>query len=365
MKLEELVVILKNIDLFSSFSNDELLSFASSIEELTIEPQTILFEEGAAGRDMFILLEGRLQILKENRTITSISPIDYIGEMAIIEDKPRSATVISCTVARLLKITSAQFQSFFSTQPQSLVSLMKTLSRRIRNDTELLAQEFEKANILIHDMRNAMTGLLLLDLLETDFMSASQKRFIALMQKSRQHLCEMSNEALANAKRLQFNPALENNSLPEIIIDIQEAAVVHPDLKTKQILAEMDSNFPDFPFYKVDISRAIINLVINAGQASKDGDPILIKLYKEDNQAVVKISDQGCGIPSEIHSKIFLPHFTTKETGNGFGLASCKQIIESKHGGKLTLESPPGGGTTFMFTLPIFPKGFPSHTASL
>nr|MBF0222027.1 cyclic nucleotide-binding domain-containing protein [Desulfobulbaceae bacterium] len=365
MDLNELVVILQKIDLFSSFTNDELVSFARSIEELKIEPQTVLFEEGAAGRDMFVLLDGQLQILKENRTITTISPIDYIGEMSIIEDKPRSATVISNTSARLLKITSAQFQKFFSTQPKSLVSMMKTLSRRIRYDTELLAQEFEKANILIHDMRNAITGLLLLDLLETQGMPESQKRFIELMQKSRQHLTEMSNEALSNAKRLHFCPTLESNSLPEIIHDIQEAAFVHPDLKNKQIVAEIDSDFPEFPFYKIDISRAIINLVINAGQASKAGDPILIKLYQQDNQAVVKIIDKGCGIPAEIHSKIFLPHFTTKDSGNGFGLASCKQIIEVKHKGKLSLESPPGCGTTFTFTLPLSPEGFPPQTAIL
>ena len=353
MEINELVVILKNIDLFTSFLDDELVTFARSISELEIEPQTILFEEGDVGRDMFILLEGRLQVLKENRTITTIKPIDYIGEMAIIEDKPRSATIISNTQSKLLQITSDQFQKFFSTQPKSLVSLMKTLSRRIRDDTELLAQEFEKANILIHDMRNAITGLLFLDLFDMDELTESQQKHISLMQTSRQNLTAMSNEALANAKRLHFTPKIETNSLSAIITGVQESSIVHPDLKDKRIQSEIDCDIPDFPFYKVDISRVVTNLVINAGQACSSGDEILIKLSRRDDQAVVQITDKGHGIPKKFHSKIFLPHFTTKENGNGFGLASCKQIIETKHGGALTFKSQSGAGTTFMFTLPI------------
>jgi len=362
MQLDERISVLRNVDIFSSFSDDELSYFASSISEIEIEPYSVLFAEGDDGCDMYILLEGSLQVLKENRTITTIVPIDYIGEMAIIEDKPRSASVISNTKSKLLRITSAQFQDFFSTQPQSLVSMMKTLSRRIRDDTELLAEEFEKANILIHDMRNAITGLLMLDLLEKEALTDTQQRYVLLMQKSRQQLMEMSNEALANAKRLKYSPVLEINSLPKIISDVQESAIFHPDLQDKHIECEIDHELPDFPFYKIDISRVITNLVINAGQACKAGDPIYIQLCQQNDHAVVKIIDTGCGIPKAIQSKIFLPHFTTKEDGNGFGLASCKQILEIKHGGTISFESEAGSGTTFIFTLPMTHKETTANT---
>jgi len=350
--------------MFSSFSDEDLSLFAVSFSEIELEPHGVLFAEGDAGRDMFILLEGSLQVLKENRTITSLSPIDYIGEMAIIEDKPRSATIISNTKSKLLRITYAQFQDFFSTQPQSLVSMMKTLSRRIRIDTELLSEEFQKANILIHDMRNTMTGLLLLDLLEKETLTDSQHRYIHLMQKNRQQLMEMSNEALANAKRLQYTPVLEKNSLPQTISEIQESVIYHPDLHDKHIVCDIQQDFPDFLFYKIDIVRVVTNVIINAGQASKAGDSISIKLFQQNNHAVLEIKDQGCGIPRTIQSKIFLPHFTTKESGNGFGLASCKQLIEIKHGGTISFESEAGSGTTFTLTLPMSHKVHPSETTS-
>lgn len=353
MKRSELVAILKQIDIFTSFSTDELNILADSISEITVQPQTVLFEEGSTGRDMYILLEGTLQVLKENRTITTISPIDYIGEMAIIEEKPRSATIISNTAAHLLKITSAQFQEYFSTQPQSLVSMMKTLSRRIREDTELIAQEFEKANILIHDMRNALTGFLFLDFLDTGPLNETQKKHIALMQKSRLRLTEMVTEALANAKRLHYASSVEFGSLAESITDVQEAATVHSDLKDKLIEVNLATDVPDLLFNKVDIDRVLTNLMINAGQASQAGTTITVTLARQNEQAVITVRDTGSGIPKDIQSKIFLPHFTTKEHGSGFGLASCKQIIEEKHGGTLRVESTPNVGTSFTFTLPI------------
>ena len=102
------------------------------------------------------------------------------------------------------------------------------------------------------------------------------------------------------------------------------------------------------------------NLVINAGQASKPGDTINIHLLRTDEQAVVEVSDQGCGIDDEIKSKLFMPHFTTKLTGSGLGLASCKQIIEVKHGGTLSCHTNGGQGTTFKFTLPFQSLAQPS-----
>ncbi len=110
---------------------------------------------------------------------------------------------------------------------------------------------------------------------------------------------------------------------------------------------------PQIPFYQVDIRRVITNLIINAGQASQAGDTITITLTQKDENVILDISDQGFGITEKNIHKVFLPHFTTKEEGSGLGLASCKQIIEIKHSGKLTFKTHPGKGTTFRFTLPI------------
>jgi two-component system sensor histidine kinase HydH len=69
------------------------------------------------------------------------------------------------------------------------------------------------------------------------------------------------------------------------------------------------------------------------------------------NDVMIQISDTGCGIPSSVLSKIFEPLFTTKQTGTGLGLASCKKIVE-QHMGMITASSKEGTGTTFSIILP-------------
>lgn len=352
---QERIALLKAIDLFRSFDDTELASFAETIEELDVPADTVLFTEGAPGQDMFILLKGALQVFKDKRAITTIHPVDYIGEMAIIEEKTRSATVISSTPVRLLRITSTQFNKYLASQPQSLVSLMQTLSQRIRKDTQQLAREYEKANILIHDMRNAMSAFLLLDLLANEPLPPEQRRYLALLQKGRFDVATMMDEALANAKRLRFPKRLTVGSLPALINDLALSLSCHPDLEDKRLTIETAPPIPDFPFNRLDIGRVITNLVINAGQASPAHGLIRITSTTLHQQAVVEVSDQGLGIANGIQDKIFLPHFTTKENGSGLGLASCKEIIEAGHGGTLTVQSQEGAGSTFRFTLPLTP----------
>ena len=154
---------LKKIDLFQSFSDSELHRFVDEISELDLASHELLFREGTPGQEMYILLSGSLKIFKESRTIAIIKPVDYVGEMAILDDKPRSASVVALEPCRLLRITLAQFRNYLAKQPQALVAVMRSLTSRIRRDTEIGAREFEKTNILIHDMRNQLTAFLLLD----------------------------------------------------------------------------------------------------------------------------------------------------------------------------------------------------------
>lgn len=357
MNHHQRTTLLKGIDLFNSFDTNELASFAEGLEEVKIAPGAVLCSEGEPGLDMFILLEGTLQIYKNKRAITTIQPVDYIGEMAIIEEKPRSATVIATTAARLLRITQAQFRKYLASQPPSLVAMMQTLSQRIRKDTRQLASEFEKANILIHDMRNTMSAFLLLDLMTSAPLTKDQSRYLDLMRKSRQDVSAMMAEALANAKNLQFPKGLEINSLSALLDAIPVTLRCHPDLHDKTILVLPISPVPDFAFNRVDINRVVTNLVINAGQASPAQGLIKITSTAEQGHAVVAIADHGTGIPQAIQSKIFTPQFSTKPNGNGLGLASCQEII-IRYGGSLTFESQEGVGSTFRFTLPLT---LPSH----
>jgi two-component system nitrogen regulation sensor histidine kinase NtrY len=117
--------------------------------------------------------------------------------------------------------------------------------------------------------------------------------------------------------------------------------------------------FPDqetFVFAdKEQISRVFINLLKNAIQAVPDGRKgiVDIKLETADEYAIVKVSDNGVGIPEELGDKLFQPNFTTKSGGMGMGLAIVKSIVENANG-EIGYETLKGKGTTFVVKLPLY-----------
>lgn len=112
----------------------------------------------------------------------------------------------------------------------------------------------------------------------------------------------------------------------------------------------------DLPPVSVDggqIQQAIIALATNAIDAMPDGGILTFRAFAKGNRIIIEVEDTGSGIPPENMSKIYEPFFTTKEVGKGtgLGLAVCYGII-SEHGGRLSVRSAPGKGTTFSIFLP-------------
>ena len=119
---------------------------------------------------------------------------------------------------------------------------------------------------------------------------------------------------------------------------------------------------PAVPALAGPLKQAILVLVINAAQAVQDavGDSgrkgtIAISTSQQGDSAVVKITDEGLGIPEKIRDRVFDPFFTTKEVGRGSGqgLTICRSAIVDQHGGTLEFETEPGVGTTFIIQLPL------------
>lgn len=104
---------------------------------------------------------------------------------------------------------------------------------------------------------------------------------------------------------------------------------------------------------KIQIQQVLLNLMrnaIEAMQSSERREIVISTAFAKDHMAAVSVVDYGCGIAPEVASKLFQPFVTTKRTGMGVGLSISRTIIDS-HGGQITVEPNPGGGTIFRFTL--------------
>jgi signal transduction histidine kinase len=106
-------------------------------------------------------------------------------------------------------------------------------------------------------------------------------------------------------------------------------------------------------FDREEITKVIINLIINALEATNNQGDIEVVVGTEENMGFVKVSDNGCGMSSEfVEKSLFKPFQTTKKKGLGIGLYQCKAIVEA-HSGKLKVVSQEGKGTDFFLYLPL------------
>lgn len=102
------------------------------------------------------------------------------------------------------------------------------------------------------------------------------------------------------------------------------------------------------------IEQVLLNLLLNAVEASPDGARIEVAARNQDRDIEIDVVDHGSGIDSEVRQKVFDPYFTTKDTGSGLGLAISREILR-RHGGDLSFESEPGR-TVFRASIPGFEK---------
>ena len=126
--------------------------------------------------------------------------------------------------------------------------------------------------------------------------------------------------------------------------------LMEPTIEKKNI--EMDIVLKDTGLtVEVDpslIEQVLINLVVNAIEALKDRPDAMIVLSAatNNNRVIIKVADNGSGIPKDVLENIFIPFFSTKKTGSGIGLSLCKQIM-MLHKGNINVHSVPGEGTAF------------------
>ena len=153
--------------------------------------------------------------------------------------------------------------------------------------------------------------------------------------------------ARLNAKeptQINLNEIVEK-SLYLVYPETRNACTIEKNLSSEQQVVNGNGS---------ELMQVVINLLLNAYQASRQGGTITISTYVQEKFAVVEVHDNGNGIDEKIMPHLFEPFFTTKDSahGTGLGLSTSREIVR-KHGGEISLTSKAGEWTTVKITLPI------------
>jgi signal transduction histidine kinase len=191
-----------------------------------------------------------------------------------------------------------------------------------------------------------------LDILAEDLPGAAREALegVARIAKIVGSMKEFSHPGTAEMMSADINKALEST----LTVSQNEWKMV------AKIETRLSPELPAVRCYASEVNQVFLNLILNAAQAIEGSGKklpghILIESFKEEGCVVVRISDDGPGVPDELRERIFHPFFTTKPVGQGTGqgLAISRDVIEAKHGGRLEVGGKVGEGAVFTVRLPL------------
>jgi nitrogen fixation/metabolism regulation signal transduction histidine kinase len=244
-----------------------------------------------------------------------------------------------------------------------LVNAYNETIKKLDDSTRLLAQSEregawrEMAKQVAHEIKNPLTPMKLsIQYLQHSY-EANKGNIEPLLNRVANTLIEQI-EALAQIATEFSNFAKMPNAQSEYTSINDLTASVHSLFVTERPDIEMNLDLPHTEYIvfvdRNHVTRVLNNLVKNAIQSIPDDQKgtINISVFMQGDKVVVKVKDNGSGIPVEIREKVFSPNFSTKSSGTGLGLAICKSIIEGFNG-DIYFETELGVGTTFYIELPL------------
>jgi CRP/FNR family transcriptional regulator, cyclic AMP receptor protein len=125
------VQALKRAPLFEGLSRKELVQLARVSEDMEIPPGKVLLKEGDIGQEFFVLVEGEVEVKRKGRSLGTRRDGDFLGEIALLEQIPRTATVTAKTPLRVFVLTSTNFRHLVEENPSVERKVLRTLARRV------------------------------------------------------------------------------------------------------------------------------------------------------------------------------------------------------------------------------------------
>jgi CRP/FNR family cyclic AMP-dependent transcriptional regulator len=135
LRRNQKVELIKRAPLFAHASKRELEEVAHLADEIDLREGKEMTREGQRGREFFVLLEGNADVVKDGRRINTLGPGDFFGEIALVSDVPRTATVTATSPVRALVVTDRDFRRLLDDLPEMQAKVLKALADRLAPET--------------------------------------------------------------------------------------------------------------------------------------------------------------------------------------------------------------------------------------
>jgi signal transduction histidine kinase len=372
---------------FPGISPGEVAELINNSKLMNFPAGTILCRENAIEDTFYLILEGDVEVTKvinnaETRLLKTLGAGDFFGEMALIHNAPRAATVKALTHLIALEIRREAFDRVLQNSSSVSLAMVREISRRLRENDEMaiddlrmraseLAEAYQKLaeqEVARHDFLTNISHQL-----RTPLMAAGG--YLQMLQKGAIPSSNVPAALETVTRNVQQITTLVNDILffqemelildqfePVNIVDLTRRTAAEFDGKAKAKHVEVRVNAELFlPSVSGDASslqRALMALLDNAIKFSLEKGRVEIRIHRKASQVAVSFSDNGIGVATEIMPHIFDRFYHQDKSGDqlfeglGLGLAITKQVIE-QHKGHLDVVSTPGKGSTFTMWLNI------------
>jgi len=361
---------------------EELISMGKVVEY----PAGIdLCHENALEDTFYIILEGQVEVTKVinnslTRQLKTLSAGDFFGEMALIHNAPRAATVKTISPLRSLEIDKISFDRVLKNSSSVSLAMVREISRRLRENDEMAIDDLR---IRARELAEAYQKLAEQELARKDFITnvSHQLRtplmaaggYLQMLQKgaipaekvpgavetvnrSVQQITSLVNDMLFVQETDLILEKFKPVDLFELLIEV--ASKYQERAASRQVKIKLTSS-PSLPRVSGDphtLERALTALLDNTIKFSREGGQVEISLQDIGSQVQAVFNDHGIGIRPEVLPHIFDRFYHLDKSGDqlyeglGLGLAITRQVIQ-QHKGRLEVVSTPGEGSTFTIIL--------------
>jgi signal transduction histidine kinase len=370
---------------FPGIKPNEIEELIANSQVRSYSPGAVLCRENAVEGRFYMILEGEVEVTKninnnEARLLKTLTAGDFFGEMALIHNMPRAATVRAKSSLTTLELDKAAFDRVLNNSSSIAMAMVSEISNRLRQNDQMavddlriraseLAEAYQKLaeqdlarreflSNVAHELRTPLmiaTGYL--QMLQRGIMGGDQLTAgIDTVARNVQHITTLVNDILFLQEMDLVLPefqAVDMNEVARIVTEKYEAKATERGVKLRFI---PDPSLPPVSGDSKSLERALMALVDNAIKFSPKGGDVEIRIAQQDDKVLMDVEDHGIGIEKENLHYIFdrFYHIERHEDdlfgGIGLGLAITRQVIEQHHG-RLDVTSVPGKGSIFTVTL--------------